>query len=171
MIYPQLVQPSTLGSSLHFTLLTPHHNLLCHSDLPSLSHSKQTTTHGWSQDVSCPFAQFAPAQEKAIGLTVGGQSSPSSSPPSLYPAPWKHVARWSSLLCGQQKHFSSWTKGIKQSTLLWICDMPKHLSELCSLLHRVKGYVCYETVSVMGHYLRHQNHIKEYNISDIWFSC
>lgn len=64
MIYPQLAQPSTPASPLCFTLLTPHHNLLCHPDLPALSHSKQTTTHGWSQksqDVSCPLAQFAPA--------------------------------------------------------------------------------------------------------------
>lgn len=113
MIYPQLAQPSTPGSSLHFIPFTCHHNLLCHSDLPGLSHSKQTTTHGSSQDVSCPFAQFSPAKEKAIGLTVGGQSSPSSSPPLLSPDPWKHVARWSSLLCGQQKHFSSWAEGIK----------------------------------------------------------
>ena len=56
MIYPQLVQPSTPASPLRFTLLTPHHNLLCHPDLPVPIHFKQTTTHGWSQDVSCPLA-------------------------------------------------------------------------------------------------------------------
>ncbi len=80
MIYPQLAQPSTPASPLHFTLLTPDHNLLCHPDLLALSNSKQTTTHGWSQrsqDVNCPLAQSAPAQVKASGLTVGGQSPPS----------------------------------------------------------------------------------------------
>lgn len=61
MIYHQLVPPSTPSSPLHFTLLTYHRNLLCHTDLPGLSHSKQTTTHRWSQDVSCPFTQFASA--------------------------------------------------------------------------------------------------------------
>lgn len=109
MIYPQLVQPSTPAFALHFTLLSPHHNLLCHSDLPALSHFKQTTTHGWSQrsrSVSCPLALFAPAQVKANSLTAGGQSPPLRLP-LLYP--WEHVARRSSLLCGQQKHFSSWT--------------------------------------------------------------
>ena len=56
MIYPQLVQPSTPASPLHITLFTPRHNLLCHPDLPALSHSKQTTIHRWiqrSQDISC----------------------------------------------------------------------------------------------------------------------
>lgn len=110
MIYPQLVQPSTPVSPLHFTLLTPHHNLLCHPDLPTLSHSRLTTTHGWSQrsqDVSCPFAKFAPAQVKASGLTVGGQ------PPLIQTSitPWKHVCKekqltvWSTI-----KHFNSWTQ-------------------------------------------------------------
>lgn len=37
MIYPQLAQPSTPGSSLHFIPFTCHHNLLCHSDLPGLA--------------------------------------------------------------------------------------------------------------------------------------
>lgn len=76
-IYPQLVQPSTPVSPLHFTLLTPQRNLLCHPDLPTLSHSRQTTTHGRrqrGQDVSCPLAKFAPAQVKASGLTARGQS-------------------------------------------------------------------------------------------------
>lgn len=61
MIYHRLVPPSTPGSPLHFTLLIYHHNLLCHTDLPGLCHSKQTTTHRWSQDVSCPLTQFASA--------------------------------------------------------------------------------------------------------------
>lgn len=53
---------------------------------------------------------------------------------------------------------------IKQSTLHWICGMPKHLSELCYLLDYVKGYVCCEMVNVMGHFLGHRTHITEYNI-------
>lgn len=61
MIYHRLVPPSTPGSPLHFTLLIYRHNLLCHTDLPGLCHSKQTTTHRWSQDVSCPLTQFASA--------------------------------------------------------------------------------------------------------------
>lgn len=129
MIYPQLVQPPAPVSPLHFTLLTPHHNLLCHPDLPALSHSKQNTTHGWrqrSQDVSCPLVHFAPDQVKASGPPAWGQSPPSSRPPLLCPTPW------SFLLCGQPKHFSSWAKASKCGTLHWICGIPKHLSELCS---------------------------------------
>lgn len=54
-----------------------------------------------------PLAQFAPTQVRACGLTVGGQSAPSSTPPSFYP-PWKYGVMTSHSLCGQQKHFSSW---------------------------------------------------------------
>lgn len=54
--------------------------------------------------------------------------------------------------------------GIKQSILLWICDVPKHLRELCSVLRSVKRCVCLEE---MGNCLQHQEYEKK---SDVWFS-
>lgn len=140
-------------SSPHFTLLTPIHNLLCHPDLPALAiPNKPPPMDGakWDKMSAIPLAQFTPAQVKAGGLTMGGQSPPSSTLPFLYPQ-WKHAARRSHLLCGQQKHFRSWTRAIKQSPSNCICGMPKRFGELCSLLSSVKGYVCCVTVSVMKH--------------------
>lgn len=93
MIYPQLMQPpNPQGLLLTSPLLLPH-NLLCHTDPLSPNRSKQTTTHGWSQDVSCVPAQFALTWRKSIGLTARGQllPLPSSSRPPALPAPSKRA--------------------------------------------------------------------------------
>lgn len=173
MIYPQLVQPSTPASPLHLTLLTPCRNLLCHPDLPALSHSKLTTTHGWSQDVSCPLARFAPAQVKASGLTVGGQSTPSTKTSVALSNPMETCCKKeSSLLCGQQKHFSSCPKAIKHFTLdvwhaktsEWTLTFSPPCQRLCLL----------QTVRDMGHYLGHQihsHHIIYHLWRDFWLFC
>lgn len=72
MIYPQLVKPSTHNV----------YNLLCHPDLPALSHSKQTTNHGWSQvrqDVSSSFRSVFCCSDCGRSITFSHQHFPRSS--------------------------------------------------------------------------------------------
>lgn len=162
MIYPQLVQLSIPASPLHLTLVTPYHNLLCHADLPALSHSKLTTTHGWSQDVSYPLDQFAQAQVKASGLTVGGQSTPSPKTSIAHRNMLQEEAAYcvvnqSSSADAQRQSNTVLHIGFVACQNIWV--------NFALILHHVKGYVYCKTVREMGHYHSRQNDIPE-NITD-----
>lgn len=100
IFYPQLIEPPNLH--LLFTLHTLHHNLLCHPDLPAVSHSKQTTTHWWSQksqDVSHPSYCLPRLRWRPVSWQREVNHPPNPQP--LHLTSWCHLGR-SNFLCGQK---------------------------------------------------------------------
>lgn len=91
--------------------------------------------------LSLPQLRWGPlAWQWEVNLSLSSRS------PSLYPTTWKHVARWRSLLCGQQKHFSSWTTGSNRALHIGFVVCQNIWISLAQYSTISKAQLCYDAV-------------------------